>query len=325
MKDLLEVFAIDDALHKFADMDLCSASLALLHAMDYLDQRQCDGENQTIDQFIYLTVPNKVNFSGREMAFLKRIDTASFLCEIRHDDLIGAGNSSDDSIVFLAIDMNSPKQDRSEDAYYISQILRKTYDGFVFLIIKNADNIMLCTCVDGNSVYMSNWYSVQSTYTEVYPLLAACYPNIIGVKSVREFYIELAFSISREYIKYPESYEYITYQYWPLIDSSLEDSFITAQQIKDMAEQNCNYYKDRYGDDYVVSDDSFQVMAREDDEWTLLELDDFVISDIEMEDDKVFDDDEIMEQIDYSKIDKETLDDPVKLLKWIEEREKVTE
>lgn len=318
MDELLEVFAIEDAFYEFSCSDLCNASLALLRAMNYPVQLHSDFGNQKIENFIYFTVQNKAHYSAQEMLYLEHVETASFLGELQYCDLIDRGEFSDDTIVFLSIEINSSEKDRSEDSLYISQILSKTYNGFVVLIIKNADHIMFCTYIDDHAACMSEWYSINATCMELSPLRAICHSYISGVRTVKEYYYELVYGFSRDYIRYPESYEFIAYQALPYIEPDMADSFISKQQIKEIAEQNHNYYKEKYGYDYVAPDNSFAVLLEEDDEWTLLELDDFVLPDEDFED---ADDD--IEQIDYSDVDDETLNDPVKLLKWLEQRDRI--
>ena len=325
MDELLEVFAIEDAFHEFSCSDLCNASLALLRAMNYPVQSHSDIGNQKIENFIYFTVQNKSHYSAQEMMYLKHIETASFLCELRYCDLIDKGESSDDTIVFLAIEINSSEKDRSEDSFYISQILSKTYNGFVVLIINNADQIMFCTYIDDQAACMSEWYSIYSTCKELFPLRAVCHSYISGVRTVKDYYYELVYGFSRDYIRYPESYEFTAYQALPYIELDVADSFISKQQIKEIAEQNQNYYKTKYGYDYITPDNSFEVLLEKVDEWTLLELDDFVLSDEDIEDADAgdYDEDDDIERIDYSNVDDETLNDPVKLLRWLEQRDRI--
>ena len=323
MTGLFEVFAIEEALRKFEYSDLCSASLGLFQAMGYPIKWREEAISETIENFLYFSVQNKVHFNNQEMEYLKQIDTASFLCHLEQCDILN-NSYGDDTIVILAVDLNSSYRDRSEDAYYITKILNKTYNGFVVILFKLADFIVLCTCVDdGNTVCMSKWFNInQADIEELFELIPACYPFITGAGTIKDLYEELSFGISREYIKYPESYEYIAYQCIPNIeiDINIGDTFITKQQINDFAEQSKNYYRDIYDYDFVVIDNTFAVMEEEDDEWTLLELDNFVLPDAEIEQDEEFDEDDIEDQFDYSDIDEETLNDPVKLLKWLDDR-----
>jgi len=324
MGELPEVFAIEDAIHEYSCSDLCSASLALLRAMGYPIKVHSDVGNQKVEDFIYFTAQNKSHYSAQEMMYLKKINTVSFLCELRYCDLIDKGESSNDTIVFLAVEINSFEENRSEDSFYITKILSKIYNSFVVLIIKNIDQIMFCTYVDDKTACMSEWYSINSTCMNLFPLCAVCYPYISGVRTVKDYYYELAYGFSRDYIRYPESYEFAAYQAVQYIEVDTADSFVSKQQIKEIVEQNHNYYKSKYGYDYVDPDNSFSVLLEEDDEWALLELDDFVLSDDELEDDDVGDfaaDD--IEKIDYSDVDEETLSDPVMLLKWLEQRDRM--
>jgi len=330
MDELHEVFEIKDAFHEYGCSDLCNASLALLRAMGFPVKFHSDTGNQKIDNFIYFTVQNKSHFSAQEMMYLNQIETASFLCELDYHDIAVEQESSDDTIVFLAVEIKSSNKDRSEDSFYISQILNKTYNGFVVMIVKNADHIMFCANIDEQITCMSEWYSINSTCMDLFPICAICYSYISGVKTVKEFFYEMAYGFSRDYIRYPESYEFTTYQALSYIENDIVDSFVSKQHIKEIAEKNRNYYKEKYGYDYVYPDDSFEVLLEEDEEWTLLELDDFELTDEELDDadnedyeeDNDYEEDDDMEQIDYSGIDNEILNNPVKLLKWLEQRDK---
>ncbi|NLX64367.1 MAG: hypothetical protein GX022_06315 [Clostridiaceae bacterium] len=321
MDDTLELFAIKDALFEFYHTDLYSASLGLLKAMQYPVKLHSDNVNQKIEEFIYFTVPNKVYYSQEEMRYLNRIETVSFLCELHHSELINNKESSNldtDSIVFIAIEINSPERDRSVDLYYISQILNKTYDGFVVIIAKSANNIMFSTCIEKNIVFMSEWYNINSSYTDIIPLCAICYSNILGARTIEDFYYELVYGFSREYLLYNESFEFTAYQLFPYIDDFTNYCCITKQQIMEVANQNFNYYKEKYGFDFVEPDNSFAVLLEEDDEWALLiELEDYKSLD-EFENCDDFEDKK--QYIEYSGLDDEILKDPVKLLNWLKQR-----
>ncbi|NLE03730.1 MAG: hypothetical protein GX638_02870 [Crenarchaeota archaeon] len=324
MDKLLEVFALEDAFREFSCSDMCNASLSLLRAMNYPVQLHSNIGNQKIENFIYFTVQNKCHYSAQEMIYLRHIETASFLCELRYCDLLDKGESSDDTIVFLAIEINSSEKNRSEDSFYISQILSKTYNGFVVLVIKNADNIMFCTHIDDQATFMSEWFNINSTCMELFPLQAICHSYISGVRTVKDYYYELVHGFSRDYIRYPESYEYNAYQALPCIKLDMVNNFISKQEI---VEHNHNKYKEKYDYDYIVPDNSFGVLHEEDDKWALLELGELKLSDEDIEDegDYDYDADGYIEPEDYSDIDKEILNDPVKLLKWLEQKDRAAD
>jgi len=341
MDELLEIFALEDAFHEFSNSDLCSASLALLQAMNYPIPPHIDIVNHSIENFLFTIAENsKSHYSAQEMVYLNRVKTASFLCKLHDSDLIDRfyANSSDDYIVFLAIDIISSYKDRSEDVIYISKILNKTYNGFVVLIIMNNDHIMFCTYIDDYFACMSDWYSVKSKCMDLFSLCDIFNTNIFGIKTVKEFYYELAYRFARNYIRYPESFEFIAYQL-PSIKKDIVDSYTTKQQLIEIAmEQNHSYYWEKYGYDYVAPDTDFEVLLEEDETWTLLELDEFLLQDEDMEgldeneDEELeyVDDDDIeceedygYERIDYSEVTTDIFKDPVRLLEWLEKRYRV--
>ncbi len=331
MDALPEIFAIKDAISEFDCSDLCNASITLLSAMGYPIKPHDDMGNQKIESFIYFTAQKKVHYNEQEMMYLNQIEKASFLCELQHKDIFNNNNYSEDSIVFLSVEIISSEKERSEVSFFLSKILSKAYDGFVVLLVKKKDNIMFCTCIPEQVVCMSEWYNTNSTYMTLLPLCTICYPYITGVQTVRDYYYELAFGFSRDYIRYPESYEFIAYQALPYIEPDTSEVFISIKQIKEIAEQNIKYYEEKYGYDFVNPDNNFTVLPEEDDELIFLELDDFGLPSDEFDDGDVdeyyvdTDDEDDIHQIDYSSIDDETIKDPVKLLKWLEQKDKARE
>lgn len=321
MIGLLDSFAIEEALSKFNRLDLNSSALGLLKSMGYPIKWPYAGKNDTLEDFIYFTAQNKMHFNKQEMYCLDHVGMVSCILEMCQSDFSDK-SYRDGKIIFLAIDLRSPTRDRSYDAYYITKILNKTYDGFIVFIYHNHNAIMLCTCLeDGTCICMSDWINYQNIdFNKLLGLLPACY-CFSSEGTIENFYDDLSYGIAREYIKYPESKEHIAYQCIPNVEAEIGDDPITWQRIKDLAEQSKDYYKNNYGDDYIEVDENFEVMEAENEEWVLLELEGFTPLDIEIEDEEELSFLEDNEQINYSEMAKEIIEDPIQVLRWLKDRE----
>lgn len=323
MFGLLDLFDLDDALRKFECLDLRDACLSLLQALEYSFSNNDDFTDESVENFIYFTVPNKVHFSSQEMFYIKQINKINLLCELTQHDLIGNGYS-DKSLVFIVVELNCNKSDRSENSHYITQILNKLYNDYIFVIFKHKDSIEFCTFINNSLVYMSDWFDViNPTHEMIYKLLEVSPTFITGITTLKEFYEEVSFGFAREYIKRPESFEYMVYEHFPSISDETGEETISKKSIDEFAEKSKNHYRDLYGDDYVIIDENFAVMKDNEEDWTLFEFDDFISPEAQVELNQEFIIEEYEEEssIDFSEVDEETLNNPVKLLKWIEERE----
>lgn len=329
MFELIEAFDIEDALRSFNGSDLCSACSALLQALGYSFIENPDFDDGSIDKFIYFSAPNRVYFSSQERSYLTQISSLKYICEISQHDLLEKGYNVK-KIIIIAVDLICTKSDRSEVSYYITKILNKLFNDYLFIIFKHQDYIEFCTKFDNGLVCMSDWFNTsQPTLTEIYTILELSPSSVIGVNNIKEYYEEISYGFSREYIKRPESYEYMAYECFPKITDDIIEETVSKEAINEFAEKRKNYYMELYGDDYVVVDTSFVVMEDNDEDWTMFELDALIPPEAQKELDEEYFDNELNNDdnndIDYSQIDENILNDPVKLLEFLESWYKETE
>lgn len=321
MNELLEAFILDEVLRSFKELDLRSACSALLQALGYTCSRDQDFDDESVDKFVYFSVPKKTYFSTQERAYLSQISILNYMGETTQNELLDTGYAQR-KLIFISAELNCTKSSRSEAAHYITQILNKLFDDYIFVVYKHEKNIEFCTCNDMGTVYMSEWFEIKDPIlSELMMILQLSPIYLTGVKSIEEYYAEVSFALSREYIKHPESYEYMIYECFPKIIDDI-DTKISKEIINQYAVESRNYYPNLYGDDYVFTYDTIVEIEDNDEDWTLFELDDFVPPDAQDElDSEYFDDeptDEEPEPFDYSAISDEILSDPVKLLEYLE-------
>lgn len=319
MNELLEAFNLDEALRSFEDLDLCSACAALLQVLGYTYISDHTFDDESVDQFIYFSAPKRMYFNTSERMYLSKISTLKHIGEATQNDLLGEGYAQK-KLIFISVELNCNTSSRSETSYHIAQIINKLFDDYVLVIFAHGNNIEFCTCSD--TVYMSDWFNTSNpSLSELFSLIQLSPSYICGAKNIEEYYMDLSFSLSRDYIKYPESYEYLAYECFPKIISDGEIK-LSKELVNEVTVKNRKYYMDSYGDDYVLTDDSVMGIADNDEDWTLFELEESIPPDAQDELDFEYFDDELIDvdddTIDCSEISEEVLGDPVKLLEYLE-------
>lgn len=282
MMELLELFDIEDSLHDFAQTTLYSASLNLLKIMGFPIKENTETVCEKINHFVYFCTEQKVHYNLQEMAYLKNIERISILGIINQSDIDDQNKIEKEisHITFISAELNSIKLNRSEDAHYLSKILNKAFYGPVVFLFKNEDSIMLSTYrEDIDLVCLSEWFNTKYTdYNCLLSLLPACFIYNQG-KTIRKFHNELSFAIARKYIKWPESYEYASFECFPCKDFEEAGNGINWKVIADFGETSRNYYLDLYGDDYVYDDTNFCLLEEKDFDLDLYGIEDFDLSD----------------------------------------------
>lgn len=322
MYELLEAFDLEEALRSFEYSDLRSASSALLQALGYTYSCYADFDDDSVEKFIYYSAPKRVYFSNQEKLYLSQIVELHIVGEATQNDLLGTGYSHK-KMVLISVEVSCIKSSRSEISYYITQSLSKLFDDYIFVIFKQQNEIEFGTCGDTGIVYISDWINtVEPKISELNAVLQLAPSNIIGAKTIKDYYDDISFALSREYLKRSESYEYMVYECFPNTNDDFFETTISRATINEFASKSRNYYLEIYGDDYIKADESLVEIANNDEDWTFFELDDFITPDAQIDLDSEsysnelsHDDDNVIE---YSEIDRDILSDPVKLLKYLD-------
>ncbi|MHB8170947.1 MAG: hypothetical protein ACYDG6_05335 [Thermincolia bacterium] len=326
---LSKINDVEFALSKIKYSYLYDGGLALFQALNFPVTPSEIAVNSDINQFIYFKLVNRVQFSVDELNYLKKISSISVLfivdAESVEERKFRKANSYFEKILFLAINLNSSKSDRSQDVYSITKILNKAYSHPVFMLFYHEGLILFSAMVyetigheQSGKVFLSDWYCCSETdYKVILKLSQLSFENH-GMNSIEELFVDMIFSISREYYIYPKSYDYLTFGCFERNENySLLDDVLSVNSIKELTKENHLYYSYLYGDDFVDEDETIEVLLPEDDEWLLEGLDGFIHDDAEF-------DDEIggsSENDEYSlpeDFNEEYFDDPIKLLEWLD-------
>lgn len=321
MFELLEAFNLEEALRNFENSDLRSASSALLQTLGYAYSCNSDFNDDSVDKFVYYSAPKRVYFSNQERLYLSHISGLHYIGDVTQNDLLGTGYNCK-KLVLISAELNCIINSRSEISYYMTQTLSKMFDDYIFVIFRHQNQIVFCTCSDTGIVYISDWFNtIEPEISELLIILQLAPSYVIGAKTLIEYYEDISFALSREYIKRQESYEYFVYECFPKMIDDVGEITISKAVVNEFASKSRRYYQEIYGDDYVI-DETFVVIDENEEDWTLFELDDFIPPNTQIElvvedyNSKVsLGEDDL---IDYSDISEDVLCDPIKLLEYLD-------
>ncbi|WP_176528281.1 DUF4391 domain-containing protein [Priestia megaterium] len=326
---------VEASLSNFQNKNLYKSGLKLFQALNYPVIPLDIAINQNFNEY-YLNFDKKILFNPIEYNFMKGISSVSLLFSINKEFFSSTQIQFKDDffsqILFLAIELNSSKRDRSFDAHTITKILNKMYKHPIFILFFHDDHILFSAFVkettdeeQGGEVFLSNWYSCTEIDNEsISNLCNLSFANQTQ-HSLKELYYDIIYSMSRHYYIYPDSHEYITYGNLTseLRTSIIEETIIEPlKTIIELSTENSKYYHNLYNDDYVDNNEDIKLLVTEDDDLFLIDLDVEDFSDVELEVgkiDEVFEENsEGNEQSSLSDLDDAVFDDPLKMLEWLD-------
>ncbi|RJQ25132.1 hypothetical protein C4565_08905 [Candidatus Parcubacteria bacterium] len=319
MFDMLEALNLKDALKSLEDLDIRRASSVLLQALGYIYSCNTDFEDDTLEKFIYYSAPKKAFFTNHEIKLFSEISDLHYIGDATQKNLLGSGFSSK-KLVLISAELKCSNYCRSQISYNLTQAICKLFNDYVLIVFRFQNEIEFCTFDDNGIVYISDWINTREPKnSELFKLLQLSPSYVLGVKTLKDFYDELSFALSREYIVRPESYEYQVYECFPKLDDDINEAPLTKKAVVEYSEQSRSYYKCIYGDDYVAQVDLIMTLDDNDEEWTLFELNDFFEQESNTELESDFDKDGFNDINDEGfDISDDIMSDPVKLLEYLE-------
>lgn len=192
------------------------------------------------------------------------------------------------AIKCFGIIMNSDIRNRNEDVIEISKCLRHMF-GYKIIICFVVDESLAFT---GNSVspdgkietVLSEWFSYKMKKEKSNKILEIVFSDF-PIESPTQFYNDYVYSIARKYTKYKENKMYLTYGCDVIMhnveingQNNRKQNILSRIDCDETYAMNLAYYRNLYGDDYFIDEDSLlndnynEDDSDEDLKWTLLEM-----------------------------------------------------
>lgn len=242
-----------------------------------------------------------------------------------------------ESIIFLAVELIGSIEERSYNSFYLTQILNRCYTAPVFILFRCYYVISFSgqTNFDGDhkssNVFLSDWYYIYKEDISIFERLSEIFFENQSSNNLFDMYYDMLWAISRKYLIYPESLEYIKYgllsnKYVCASSESIGNyqDYFNRESSFDQIKQLREYYQNIYGNDYII--DAKQMILKFDDvdDDNLLEMfDSLLMSETSKEDN--FQEFEIDVDVDdlnndvIEDIDASYFDDPIKTLKLFDD------
>ncbi|MGO4997872.1 hypothetical protein [Oribacterium sp. Sow4_G1_1] len=168
------------------------------------------------------------------------------------------------SLICFAISIDTEPLCRNEDAAYYTRLFNRIFDKQCILCIEDSESIAFTglskTLNYQHQVVISEWFSSEMNQRQYDAFCRLDFAEF-DCKSTNAFYMDYIAALSRPYILYPESDEYLLYgmeDYGPYEEMCRSKGIIARPKKSNrdlIIEMNSSYYKDIYGDDYFVDEE----------------------------------------------------------------------
>ncbi|MCR3921209.1 MAG: hypothetical protein NUK65_01675 [Firmicutes bacterium] len=328
MKQLFQPQEGDNIFNISQDGDFCCLAMQLFRAAGHTFNPKAVTFNESIRDFIYFDIQHDQVLTPTDWTCLNQVITASLLFSngANYFDITNCRTE----INYYAISLNSRSNERSQLAHEIHSIISRLSSPLSVILFEVNELYMFSFAErkpdQQTTVMLSDWFSLNSII-EADILLRIDASNFIHV-SVIEFFYDFVYAIARPYYIYQDSYEYAAYEMFPLklLDGN-DGIVIDRETIKQIMQDNYNSSSQEYQEDYVAEDYNNQEassLSTEDFDLELFALDmdtiefdgeEAVIGNNTIEGELSYEEDD-----DYlDEVDEKLFDDPIKLLKWIEQ------
>lgn len=235
--------------------------------------------------------------------------------------------SNDQYIEYFSVEIDNSCIDRSLTAHDIHQVIAKVAEFYSVILFRYREKYMLsfnyCVGKNTNSIILSDWF--DEYHDNFFRSLTAY--NFSDIR-ISEYFFDFIYAAARSYYIHPMSKEYIRFESLPpLLIKDGEKQYYHQDELNDLVEDMYNEQFLVYGDDFfevnlVNSAEAEDSIDDIDFDLIEYELDNMEIADKEWEESSEEGDfgDEL--QFDAISISSEILEDPLKLLDWLNDNEK---
>lgn len=324
------------------DGKLINYAIELFCAADLTRKPQPTYVNRDIDTVLQaIDYPAELNICANNVSHVFSMGEKTFL-------------SGNDTICFLSVELNTSYSSRSQLAYDVHRLLVPLLgcNGSIILF-RSGDMVLLTMQGYDSDVYLSDWFDMIDDFDHLREMLDISNMKLTNGKC---FFCDLVYSCARYYYVDTVSRNYVIYEMMPIDYYTVLENIadVVPEDRREYREKALdsffNRYKDQYNDDYVESEGAIKTMLNDDIEKEMdalaaeIDLDDYSFEqegDFEefgdLEEDDDFEEEDNLEEeddlekdeaqlelegetIDLNDIDDDIMNDPIRMLKFLEEK-----
>lgn len=292
--------------------------LELFRDAGYTNQYNPIYINHSSEQVVYFDVEETVYLTSTQRKYIKNFNNVSYLFNIV--------DNIQKKIAFYSLELKNIDQ-RSQCACDVHDLLHSIIkvDASV-LLIKYKDHLAISFYGYGQKYILSDWYNIDYDFEM---LLKKIDIANISINSARDFFLDMIYSVARNYYIYPVDRESTSYNSIP-INYFLNDEY-DRETLKEIILNEINNELYIYGDDYVEQTQNTKADDKSidfDKEFDLMLIDINETEDENIEE-NIFGDEYFNDEFeDFEREDKiddmlndieesEILNDPVAMVEWL--------
>lgn len=287
--------------------------------------------------FIYTDMNFKGMLTSEDRSILDKISSIAYLFDSELDYF---RNETPNYIQYFSVDIENNVANRSQDAYEIHRVIAKATQFCSVVLFRHQEKYMLTFHYwyqdDKYSIFLSDWFDEDKE-----PFFELISASNLSDTSTIEFFTDLIYFASRDYYIYPLSKEYMKYIILP--SERMIDEIPVYYRGDELNEIIIGLYKQlffEYADDFIgntITNLSENIMGEDIEEidFDLLEYElkhsDSVDNEFtDIYDEEFFSDEDFTEGKNLTKhesefsaldIDPDVLEDPLKLLEWLNKQD----
>lgn len=286
--------------------DFSQAALTVFKILCLTDNCSPEVISRSPLNFVYDNLPQNLVLSEDERLVIGSLEEIGYLFSITEFD------DKEPSVVFFAVDIGTATPERSQIQHTVHSIISRESSFCSVVIFRCGEAISVSSALYKTqyikTIYLSEWYESSSTEIDNFFISIGCeqFSSTNGIEFIKDF----IYLTARGYYTHPLSFEYFNYvigsdeEYLQQIEKQYGYDFVTDAFIEIL-----NKKTDTSGEidfdliEYELEQLNLLNFDDEDDDWI-----DEESSEVQSSNNILIDD-----------IPKEVLEDPVKLLQWIDE------
>lgn len=289
--------------------------------------------NHSASETLYVDSSKDVAVSRFDRTLLMLIRNVSRLVEIKWPGVV---DDLTEIVQIYSITIDVPERNRSQIVADTHHLLHQYWDCHHSIVFfKNRNQYIISFANKDQSHILSDWFDINIDYDGIVEKIDT---SNLSLENSNDYFSDFIYAVARDYYIHPISVEEATYGMMPL--TFVASAFgvtteVTKEDIKAIARANLSVFELQYGDDYVApvyigfdEQAQFRRMATELDKISFelelaAEMDDDEIETFDDDTDDDLDDfyDDFIDDLEDD-VDAEIFDDPVLMVKWLEQRQK---
>lgn len=291
---------------------LCDYMMTIFKTTGHIDTITPIFNNHTSKEVVYFDCAETVLITDTQEALLKYFENVS--CLFKLDGQKGSFQKSDnEAISVYSAELICRETMRTQIAYEIHRLLHSLIvEKYTIIIFGFEGQILFSFASDDRDYIMSDWFDADNKDE----ILERIHIANMSLKSAKDYFSDMAYSVAREYYLHPMSKEFVQYSLLPANFKEDTEGYSINRWVAEQTKEILDSEREAYGEDYFDFADA-SIVQYED---VGKELD-MLWLELEAQEATEYDKDDAQQSFstyEFEDIDDESFSDPEKLLEVLD-------